>query len=81
MKVNKGTVFAVMGVIGTGVTAGLSARAVLKAEQVLVSRNDAVIVEENGSRTIVLDGKKLTKKEVAQQIIRDLEEDTAAANL
>lgn len=66
MKVNKGTVFAVMGVIGTGVTAGLSARAVLRAEQVLVHKNDAVIIEENGSRTILLDGKKLTKKDVAK---------------
>ena len=67
MKVNKGTVFAVIGVIGTGVTAGLSARAVLKAEAVLTNQHDAMIIYD-GKRKIVqpVTGKELTRKDVAK---------------
>lgn len=67
MKINKGTVFAILGVIGTGVTAGLSARAVLRAERVLVE-NDANIYYEpdDNKRVTVIKGVELSKKEVAK---------------
>lgn len=67
MKINKGTVFAVLGVVGTGVTAGLTARAVLKAEKVLLNNNTAIVYEEDGKRNVVTKkGDTLTKKEVVK---------------
>ena len=69
MKVNKGTVFAVMGIIGTGVTAGLTARSVLKAERVLVEKYDVnIYYEPTDGRRVTHDtyGNELTKKEIAK---------------
>lgn len=67
MKINKGTVFAILGVVGTGVTAGFTARAVLKAEKVLLDNNTTIVYEEDGKRNVVTrKGTTLTKKEVAK---------------
>lgn len=67
MKVNKGTIFAVIAVIGTGVTAGLTARSVLKAEEVLTNQHDAMIIYGDKRRIIKpVTGKEFTRKEVAK---------------
>ena len=67
MKVNKGTVFAVIAVIGTGFTAGLTAKSVLKAEEVLTNQHGAMIICE-GKRRVVkpVTGEEFTKKEIAK---------------
>jgi len=67
MKINKGTVFAIIGVLGTGVTAGLTARSMLKAEQVLMNNECTIIFENDGTRNVVNNkNEMLTKKEVAK---------------